>query len=251
VQHPAHDIELQTQTPPEHIWPTPQAGPAPQLQTPEGEQLSASLELQETQAIPSVPQLANTDVVHVAPLQHPPGHEVELQMHLPCEQTCPGPQGPDDPQLHAPAAEQLSALAATHAEQATPATPQVANAEVSQVAPEQQPLGQLAAVQPVQAPPASQFWFDGQVAHAEPPPPHIASLVPGSHVLPEQHPWGQEVPLHTHAPRTHICPVVHAAPEPQVQAPLAEQPSATAPHATHASPAVPHARLEAGSHTLP
>jgi hypothetical protein len=157
VQHPGHDIELQTHTPPEHIWPTPQAGPAPQLQTPEGEQLSASLELQETQAIPSVPQLANTDVVHVVPLQHPPGHEVELQMHLPCEQTCSGPQGPDDPQLHAPAAEQLSALAATHAEQATPATPQLANAEVSQVAPEQQPLGQLAAVQPVQAPPLSQF----------------------------------------------------------------------------------------------
>jgi hypothetical protein len=158
VQHPfGHDAELQMQPPPEQVCPTAQAGPAPQLQAPEGEQLSASLGLQSTQPLPSVPQLPNADVVHVLPLQQPLGHEAELQMHWPPEHTWPGPHGPDAPQLQAPAAEQLSALVATHEEQAAPATPQVVNAELSHVAPAQQPLGQLAAVQPVHAPPASQF----------------------------------------------------------------------------------------------
>lgn len=158
VQHPCgHDAELQTQTPFEHVCPTAQAGPAPQLQTPEGEQLSAELVLHRAHATPSVPQFPNAEVVHVSPLQQPPGHEVELQTQCPWTQICPVPQGPEDPQLQAPAAEQLSALDAAQAAQAAPATPQLVNPEVSHVAPAQQPLGQLAAVQPVQVPASPQF----------------------------------------------------------------------------------------------
>jgi hypothetical protein len=89
------------------------------------------------------------------------------------------------------------------------------------------------------------------VAHEEPPAPHIALELPGSHVLPEQQPCGQEVPLHTQAPPTHTCPVAHAAPDPQVHAPALEQPSATVPQAAHAPPAVPHARSDTASQTVP
>jgi hypothetical protein len=201
VQHPVgHDAELQTHMPFKHVCPTAQAGPAPQLQAPEGEQVLASLMLHGTQAMPSVPQLPNDEAVHVFPLQHPPGHEAELQRHCPPTQVCPASHGPEEPQLHAPAVEQLFELDATQATQATPATPQVANVEVSHVAPAQQPKGQLKIVQPVQVPASLQSCSDGHAVHPEPPEPHIPLVLPGSHVLPAQHPLGHEVPLHTHVP---------------------------------------------------
>jgi hypothetical protein len=255
VQHPSgHDAELQTHTPFEHVCPTAQAALAPQLQTPEGEQLSASLMLQVTHATPSVPQLPNIEVVHVSPLtppQHPSGHEVELQMQCPATQVCPVPHGPDVPQLHAPAVEQLFALDAAQGTQAAPATPQVVNVDVSHVAPAQHPSGQLVGVQPVQVPASLQFCSEGHAVHPEPPAPHIPVALPGSHVLPEQQPFGHEVPLHTHAPSTHTCSAVHFGPDPQTHAPALEQPLASAPQDTHAAPAVPHASTDATSHTLP
>jgi len=253
VQHPfGHEVELQTHWPCAlHTCPTPQGGPCPQLHAPADEQLLASLEVQATHAAPSIPQVANAEVMHVFPLQHPFGHEVELQTQLPPLQICPAPQGAEVPQLHAPALEQLSALVATQAAQAFAATPHVENVEVSHAAPRQQPLPQLLGVQAEQVPLASHVWGDGHVEHAEPPLPHAEAVLPGSQVVPEQHPCGHEVPLQTQAPDTHACPAAHAGPEPQAQAPELEQWSASAPHAVHALPAVPHAAVDAVSHTLP
>ena len=82
VQHPlGHDAELHTHAPFKHVCPTAQGWPCPQLQAPADEQLSASLAVQATHAAPSVPQVANPEVVHVLPLQHPLGHDAELQTH--------------------------------------------------------------------------------------------------------------------------------------------------------------------------
>jgi hypothetical protein len=127
VQHPVgHEVELQTHAPFEHVCPVPQGRPCPQLHAPADEQLSASLEVQTTHVTPSVPHVANAAGVHVLPLQQPLGHEVELQTHAPFTQTCPETHGADVPQLHLPAAEQLSALAEAHATQAAPLMPQFA-----------------------------------------------------------------------------------------------------------------------------
>ena len=155
------------------------------------------------------------------------------------------------PQLHAPAAEQLSVAEATHAAHAAPATPHVANCDAVHVAPAQHPLGQLLGVQPVHTPPSAQFCADGHAEHAEPPPPQAPLPLPGSHVPFEQHPLGQEVPLQTHAPFRHTCPFTQAGPEPHVQTPALEHRSASVPQVTHATPAVPHAAADATSHTLP
>jgi hypothetical protein len=128
LQHPlGHDAELQTHAPPLQIWPAAHGGPAPHAHAPEGEQLSACVGLQPTQELPSVPQLERDGVVHEVPLQHPVLHEVALQTHCPVTHTCPGPQAAEVPQLHCPLAEQLSAVAGSHAAQAAPAVPQLVN----------------------------------------------------------------------------------------------------------------------------
>jgi hypothetical protein len=81
-QPPAHDVAVHTQTPPEQACPAAQGAPAPHRQAPAGEQLSAEAP-QATHALPSVPQLVSCDVSHVAPLQHPLGHEAELHTQWP------------------------------------------------------------------------------------------------------------------------------------------------------------------------
>jgi hypothetical protein len=152
-----HDVGSQMHAPPEHRSPTPQAAPGPQVQTPDGEQVSASLATHGAQALPMPPQALGVKGVHTFPVQHPVGHVEALHTQAPPEQTCPATQGAEVPQRHAPALEQLSAVVELHGPQATPATPHVANADVVQFAPAQQPFGQLVGVQPVHTPPSSQF----------------------------------------------------------------------------------------------
>jgi hypothetical protein len=131
VQHPlGHDAELQTQAPPLQIWPAEQGGPAPHAHAPEGEQLSACVELQLTQALPSVPHAEKEGVVHELPLQHPVLHEVALQTHLPCTHACPVPHAGEEPQLHCPLVEQLSAAAWLHAKHAAAGAPQLVNPSI-------------------------------------------------------------------------------------------------------------------------
>ena len=73
---------------------------------------------------------------------------------------------------------------------------------------------------------------DAEQPSAEPP--HVAHIAPSVpqvaaagawQMAPVQQPVGQEAESHTHAPLTQVCPVPHAGPGPQVQAP-ARQPSA-------------------------
>jgi hypothetical protein len=90
------------------------------------------------------------------------------------------------------------------------------------------------------------------VAHTAPPWPHAESLVPGSQVLPEQHPV-HELVSQAQAPPAQRCPGAH---DPSVHAP--PQPS-SAPHAlpeqsgvqpqTPLCPLPPHARWPL--HVLP
>ena len=154
------------------------------------------------------------------------------------------------PQLHCPDDEQLSVVEALHCTQATPAVPQLAKSDVSQLAPEQHPVAQFVDVQPVHTP-ATQFWSAGHVEQVEPPVPHSAVVLPSSHTLPLQHPVGHEVLLHTHAPPTHTWPAPHAEPDPHSHVPPLEQPFALVPHLMHPPPAVPHAAADGVSQTLP
>jgi hypothetical protein len=172
--------------------------------------LSAVVEAHATHELPLVPHAENDEVVHAPPVQHPFGHDVELHTHDPPEQTWPAPHMGDDPHLHAPEVEQLSAFVGSQAVHAAPATPHVASTEVSHVAPAQHPLGQLEAVQPVHTPevhvcPPGQGW------HAEPPVPHAAVVSPGWQLVPAQHPFGHDVELQMHVPPEQICPAAHAA----------------------------------------
>jgi hypothetical protein len=108
-------------------------------------------------------------------------------------------------------------LQATHA---APFAPQVARAGWKQVEPEQQPLGQLLALQPLQAP-LAQLCPVGHCTQPLPPTPQAVALVPAMQLFPLQQP-AQEVASQTHAPATHSCPAAQAAPLPHAQIPDAQ-----------------------------
>ena len=143
--------------------------------------------------------------------------------------------------MHEPELEQLSALVGSQAEQAPPPAPQVPSAGASHAAPAQQPVAHVCE-QPSHTL-FTQFALLGQLLHADPPAPHAPLAVPGRQTLPEQHPVGHEVLLHTHDPPEQTCPVAQADAPPHVQTPALEQPSAFVPQATQAPPLVP--QLEA------
>ncbi len=72
------------------------------------------------------------------------------------------------------------------------------------------------------------------------------------HVEPEQHPFGQEVELQTHAPPEQTWPAPQGGPVPQVHAPDVEQVSAlVGSQAMHAEPLVPQVISELMSQTAP
>jgi hypothetical protein len=153
AQHPLpHDSESQTQVPLAQRWPALHAAPAPQEQAPDDVHPSASAGSQVTHAAPAAPQRDSDRDTQVAPSQQPPGHEVALQTHLPPTHICEAPQAAAPPQLQVPLAEQPSARVASQPTQTAPPLPQVASAGGLQVAPEQQPLGQLVALHPLQCP---------------------------------------------------------------------------------------------------
>lgn len=56
-----------------------------------------------------------------------------------------------------------------------------------------------------------------------------------------QHPFGQVVALHAHAPPVHATPALHCAPPPHLHCPATHASAAPALHVVHAAPPVPHA----------
>ncbi len=69
-------------------------------------------------------------------------------------------------------------------------------------------------------------------------------------LVPEQQPVGHEVGSQTQLPETHSCPATHAAPPPQLHAPLTHW-FPVEPQFTHVAPIVPHADAEGVVHVVP
>jgi hypothetical protein len=210
-----------------------------------GSQPSAVALLHAVQAEPPIPQAASVGALQTPPEQQPVGQESASHVHAPPTHSVPAPQAEPVPHRHSPDDEQLLARVRSHAAHTEPPDPHVAVPAGMHVAPEQQPLGQLPALQPLHAPPAQvcapQSW------QAPPPLPQLVSAVPGRQAPPAQQPFGHEVASHTHAPPTQRWPAPHAAPvAPQAHTPLARQRSAVMPHGEQLLPALPQLAIEAG-----
>jgi hypothetical protein len=86
---------------------------------------------------------------------------------------------------------------------------------------------------------------------------HEAASVPQDvkpefmHALFEQHPFGHDVELHTHAPLEQICPASHGGPDPHWQAPLVHRSDWVGEHTVHAPPLVPHVEGACDSQVAP
>jgi hypothetical protein len=151
VQQPVlQDNESQTQVPFAQRCPVPHARLAPQAHPPAAVQVSVSAGSQVRHAAPGAPQRASERDTQVVPSQHPVGHEVALQTHFPVTQRWPAPHAGAVPHVQVPVAAQPSARVASQPTHTAPPLPQVASAGGLQVAPEQQPPGQLVALQPLQ-----------------------------------------------------------------------------------------------------
>ncbi|MBX7115204.1 MAG: hypothetical protein K1X64_12825 [Myxococcaceae bacterium] len=132
------------------------------------------------------------------------------------------------------------------------------------VVPEQQPLGQLLALQaqllPTQACPAAQavpfephtheplaqaLALMPQAVHAAPFLPQSLKLEPARHWLLMPAPALQQpahfIGSHTQTPPEHNSPAPHMAPLPHLHAPAVQLSARAMSHATHAAPLVPHA----------
>jgi hypothetical protein len=249
-QLPAHETPSQTQLPCTQCCPGAQAAPAPHTQLPAAEQPSARMPAQAIHAPPPLPHADGDGAWHVLPAQQPLGHELASHTQWPPRQCWPAPQAGPAPQTHAPEAEQPSAWFASQPTHATPRLPQVVSEGALQVAPEQQPFGQLVALHPLQAP-ELHICPAGQGSQRPPPVPHEAGVSPARQVPPEQQPFGQEVPSHTQVLPMQRCPGRQAAPLPQRQVPADEQLSAWASQATQVEPASPQVASERVSQALP
>jgi hypothetical protein len=250
LQHPFGQVcALQTHAPDWQTCPAPHAADVPHWHTPEDEQLLDDDATQPTHVAPSVPQLLMVDISQVVPLQHPLGHEVELQTHEPPEQTCPLVHAAFAPHWQ-PSEPQAFALVMSHAEQAAPLVPHVVKDDVSHAAPAQHPVGQFWGVHPVHTCDV-QVWGEGQPEQVEPCVPHAAVVVPAMQTFPLQHPLGHELALQTHTPPEQICPLTHAAAPPHVQVPDVLHPSAVAPHVEQLEPWSPHVVVDCVSQTAP
>jgi hypothetical protein len=213
-------------------------------------QVSASAASQEIQAAPGAPQRVSCRETQVAPSQQPVGHEVALQTQWPALHFCPAAQAGAAPQTQAPVAEQPSARVASHPTQTAPPLPQVASEGGLQVAPEQHPVGQLVALQPLQRPPV-QVWPAGQVWQAPPPPPQEATVTPARQAPCAQQPVGHDVPSQTQVLAMQRWPSAQAPALPQRQPPADEQLSERASQATQVEPALPQVVVERVEQVVP
>jgi hypothetical protein len=251
-QHPVgHDVPSHTQLPCAQRWPAPQAGPAPQPQLPVAEQLSAVMTLHATHARPADPQLVSDGgVTQVVPLQQPLGHDVPSQTQAPATQRWPVPHIGPPPHEQLPPLVQRSALLASQPTQVVAPMPQVVSEGWLQVAPEQHPLGQLVALQPLHRP-AVQVCPAGQRSQTLPPAPQDVTLLPVRQAPPEQHPVGQDVPSQTQVLPMQRWPASHAGLIPQRQAPIEEQLSARVSHMAQVDPASPQVGKDRAAQVVP
>ena len=237
-QHPlGQEVRSQTHAPLTQRWPPAHGAPVPHWQVPVVEHRSAPAP-QLTQALPVTPQVAAAAVLQTVPAQQPAPHDSASQMQVPPAQRCAAPHSAAPPQVQAPVAEQASARVVSQPTHTAPPLPQVGSDGALQVAPEQQPPGQLVALQPLQCPPV-QVWPAGQVVQAPPPPPHEATLSPARQAPAAQQPVGHEVLSQTQVLATQRWPAAQVVPVPQRQLPVAEQLSEWASHATQVEPALP------------
>ena len=152
------------------------------------------LQLEQTPAlqVPELPQLAHAwpprphccavcwpAVTQMLPSQQP-AQLAWLQAHWPKKQSEPAGQGGPLPHAHWPCALHESARSGSQAMHAEPAVPQVVAVPCRHCGPEQQPLGQLVAVQLLQTP-AAQVPPPGQFWHSRPAAPHAAAVSPARH----------------------------------------------------------------------
>lgn len=198
-------------------------------------------------AAPPIPQLPLlVPGWHPLDEQQPVGQEIASHTHAPETQRRPLLQAGALPQVHAPAAEQRSAVVESHATQVPPPTPQLAAEMVLQAPFAQQPLGHDVALhthvpltQVVPGPhagpvpqrhaplTASQALAAGSAQAAQAAPPVPQALADGGlHTPPAQQPLGHDCALHTHAPATQALPLAQARLEPQRHSPDTEQLSA-------------------------
>jgi len=161
----------------------PMQQPAPQvpaLHTPQTPSLQVALPVQAVHAPPSCPHAAfESPSTHAFPLQQPAAQVAAVQMHWPPTHSVVRSHAwPRFPHEQTPP-RQLSARVGEQVVHVRPPVPQsLALGLVMHCAPEQQPLGQVAAEQPTQAP-ASHAWLAPQAAHAAPPVPHAFCATPG------------------------------------------------------------------------
>ncbi len=276
LQHPLGQlVGSQTQPPATHRCPAAHTVPAvPHAQEPAAHR--SVVGGQTAHIAPPDPHAeAEVDVVHVVPLQHPDAHDVESQTHAPAKHRCPAPQLGLVPHRHDPSAEHASAVVASQAVHAEPATPHAATVLARQACvPSQHPAAQVVALQapPVHTP-AVHVWaapHAGPLPHRQlPEVEHLSAMVGEQtaqvtplgaqwvidravQVAPLQQPVVHEVASQTHAPATQRCPVEHSALVPQAQVPLAEQPSEVAgAQAVHSEPAEPHVDSVRAVQTFP
>ena len=221
-------------------WPAAQAAPAPHAQPPAAVQASLRIASQAVHAWPEAPHCTSERATHAAPTaQQPEGQDVASHTQAPDRQRCPAPQAAPVPQAHAPAGEQPSALVTSQLMHSAPAAPQLETLGGLQVAPAQQPSGQLTLLQPLQRP-SVQVCPAGQASQAFPPTPHDAGVLPATHAPPAQQPSGHEVASHTQVLPMQRWPAAHTAPTPQRQTPADEQLSACWSQTVQVAPPAPH-----------
>ncbi len=213
-QPDVQEVASQAQRPELQCWPGRHAGPIPHPHAPLAEHASLSEGSHATQLAPATPQVVMARRRHVAPSQHPEGHDVASQTQSPTTQRCPALHADASPHAQAPSMPHPSARSASQARQAEPSAPHAVGERGKQDAPEQHPSAQLAALQPEQTP-AAHICPVGHAEHARPALPHAALSLPGRHTLPAQQPDAHETASQTHVPALHLCPAAQLGPAPQ------------------------------------
>lgn len=143
---------------------------------------------------------------------------------------------------------QPSARVVLHELHAPPDVPHAETLGVLHVLPEQQPVRQV-----IEQPRHSLLThvLVPQDAQAAPPVPHAKFTLPSWHALLAQHPPGQLLPLHTHAPPTHARPAPHGGLAPHWQAPPTQELVTVGSHVAHVPPAVPQVACEGALQVAP
>jgi hypothetical protein len=178
LQHPTQVVGSHTQELPTQCSPLPQAVAPPHPQVPFVRQVFALSGSQVVHIAPPPPQWVRDGVWHASSKQQPPSQLDAVHEG-----------GPHEP------ATQVLVL---HCTQAPPPDPQLAGEVPATHAPlEQQPVGQVLALQPAARQPPSLHPPEAQVAHVTPARPHALAEVP-ERQLPavSQQPLAQLVVLH-------------------------------------------------------